>query len=95
MLDQALIPILMRAGGLLVSLTMVTLVLFSIYSLAVIGERWWTFRKSRVASAGLPGRVLEPVGQGNLGQALLLCEQGKNGDDPNAPAGHRRAAPRR
>ena len=79
MLDQVFIPLLMRAGGLLVSLTIATLVLFSVYSMAVIGERWWTFRKSRVASAGLLRRVLEPAGQGNLGQALLLCEQGKRG----------------
>ena len=79
MLDRVLIPILMHAGGLLVSLTMTTLVLFSVYSTAVIGERWWIFRKSRLASAGLLGRVLEPMGQGKIEQALLLCEQWKGG----------------
>jgi biopolymer transport protein ExbB/TolQ len=94
MLDQTFIPLLMRAGGLLVSLTMATLALFSIYSLAVIGERWWTFRKSRLASAGLIRRVLEPVVQGNLGQALVLCEQGRAGHVARAlAAGLRELAP--
>jgi biopolymer transport protein ExbB len=79
MLDQVLIPILMRAGSLMVSLTMTTLVFFSIYSLAVIGERWWTFRRSRLASAGLVYRVLASLGQGNLREALDLCERGKGG----------------
>jgi biopolymer transport protein ExbB/TolQ len=77
MLDQVLIPILMQAAGLMVSLTMTTLVFFSIYSLAVIGERWWTFRRSRLASAGLLYRVLASVSQGNLREALDLCERGK------------------
>jgi len=79
MLDRVLIPIMMQAGGLLVSLTLTTLVLFSVYSLAVIGERWWTFRRTRLASAGLVRRVLAAVEQGNLQEALDLCERGKGG----------------
>jgi biopolymer transport protein ExbB/TolQ len=79
MLDQTLIPVLMHAGGLLVSLTLAALALFSVYSIAVIGERYWTFRKSRALSAGLLGRVLESVGRGDLHEALLLCERGKRG----------------
>ena len=79
MLDQVLIPVLMRAGSVMVSLTMMTLVLFSIYSLAVIGERWWTFRRTRLSSAGLVVRVLAFVDQGNLQEALDLCERGKGG----------------
>ncbi len=79
MLDQILIPILMHAGGVMVSLTMTALVLFSIYSLAVIGERWWTFRRIRLASAGLVRRVLASVEQGNLQEALDTCEPGKGG----------------
>ena len=77
MLEQVLIPILMHAGAVLVSLTMTALVLFSVYSLAVIGERWWTFRRSRLASSGLVRRVLASVEQGNLPEALDLCERGK------------------
>lgn len=79
MVDQVLIQTLMHAGRPLVSLTMVVLALFSVYSLAVIGERWWTFRQSRLASAGLVPRVLESVDQGNLQEALLLCERGQGG----------------
>ena len=53
MVDQVLIQTLMHAGRPLVSLTMALLALFSVYSLAVIGERWWTFSRCRLASAGL------------------------------------------
>jgi biopolymer transport protein ExbB/TolQ len=53
--------------------------LFSVYSLAVIGERWWTFRRTRLASAGLLRRVLASVGQGKLQEALELCEREKGG----------------
>jgi biopolymer transport protein ExbB/TolQ len=77
MLDRIFIPTLMHAGGVLVLLTMTTLVLFSVYSLAVIGDRWWTFRKSRRTSAGLLSRVLEYVDQGKLDLALSLCDQTK------------------
>jgi len=79
MFDQIIIQTLMHAGKLLVSLTMTVLALFSIYSLAVIGERWWTFRQSRLASAGLLNRVLELVDHGKLQDALLVCERGTGG----------------
>ena len=77
MFDQVLIQTLMRAGQLLVGVTMLVLVVFSVYSLSVIGERWWTFRRSRLASAGLRRRVLESVEQGHLQEALSLCERTK------------------
>lgn len=94
MLDQALIPILMHAGGLMVSLTMMSLVLFSVYSLAVIGERWWTFRRSRLGSAGLLGQVLHSVEQGSLQEALRLCERGKGAHvGPVLAAGLRELSP--
>lgn len=64
----------MHAGRFLVSATMTVLSLFSVYSLAVIGERWWTFRKGRLRSAGLLPRVLASVDQGKLDEALALCE---------------------
>jgi biopolymer transport protein ExbB/TolQ len=79
MIDQAVIPTLMHAGRLLVSLTMLTLALFSVYSLAVIGERWWTFRQSRRASTGMRRRVLEAVDQGNLLAARQACDAGAGG----------------
>lgn len=72
-MEQALIQTLMHAGKYLVGLTMLTLVLFSVYSLAVIGERWWTFRQAHLATRGAARRVLTLVGQGELGQALQAC----------------------
>jgi biopolymer transport protein ExbB/biopolymer transport protein TolQ len=76
-MDQFLVPALMHAGRYLVSLTMTTLALFSVYSLSVIGERWWTFRRTRASSAGLLRRVLDQVDAGRLTQALTACEAGR------------------
>ena len=67
----------MHAGQYLVSLTMLCLALFSVYSLSVIGERWWMLRRTRTASAGLLRRVLGHVDEGKLAQALATCEAGK------------------
>lgn len=79
MIDQAIIPTLMHAGRFLVALTMLVLALFSIYSLAVIGERWWTFRQSRLASTGLLRLVLEAMDRGALWEARLACDARKGG----------------
>ena len=76
-MDQIIVPALMHAGQYLVSLTMLCLALFSVYSLSVIGERWWTLRRTRTASAGLLQRVLGHVDEGKLAQALATCEAGK------------------
>lgn len=76
-MDQLIVPALMRAGSHLVSLTMISLALFSVYSLAVIGERWWAFRQTRTASTGLVRRVLDQVGEGKLRQALAASETPK------------------
>jgi biopolymer transport protein ExbB/TolQ len=73
-MDQFLVPALMHAGRYLVSLTMATLALFSVYSLSVIGERWWTFRRTRASSVGLLRRVLDQVDEGRLKPALTACE---------------------
>lgn len=69
----------MHAGRYLVSLTMTALALFSVYSLSVIGERWWTFRRTRASSAGLLLRVLDLVDVGRVAQALTVCEAGRGG----------------
>jgi len=63
----------MRAGYYLVSLTMIALALFSVYSLSVIGERWWTFRRTRRDSMGLLRCVFDQVEQGQVRQALAAC----------------------
>lgn len=92
MLDQVLIQGLMQAGRALVFLTMTALTLFSIYSLAVIGERWWAFRQSRRASAGLLPQVLQAVDDGKPREALALCERGGH-LAPVLAAGLRELAP--
>jgi biopolymer transport protein ExbB/TolQ len=73
-MDKLIVPALMHAGQFLVAATMTVLAVFSVYSLAVIGERWWTLRRTRRASAGLLRRVLEWVGQGRLSEALQTCQ---------------------
>jgi biopolymer transport protein ExbB/TolQ len=78
-MDAVLIQPLLHASQYLVGLTMLVLALFSIYSLAVIGERWWAFRASRLASAGCLRRTLEHVEQGRIGPALQLCEGARGG----------------
>jgi len=76
-MDRWIVPALMHAGQYLVAVTMTALALFSVYSLAVIGERWCAFRRTRTASADLLRRVFEQVEQGRLRQALATCEAGK------------------
>lgn len=73
-MDQFIVPSLMRAGHYLVSVTMLCLALFSVYSLTVIGERWWTFRRARRDSMGVRRRVFDRVREGRLRQALATCE---------------------
>lgn len=80
MLDQMIIQGLMHAGRPLVALTMLSLTAFSVYSLTVIGERWWTLRKARRASAGLLPRVLERLERGETPAARALCREA-----PGAP----------
>ncbi len=93
MLDQLLIQGLMQAGRLLVFATMAALALFSVYSLAAIGERFWTYRRARRAAAGLLPRVLAAVDDGKPGEALALCERGGGHLGPVLAAGLRELAP--
>jgi biopolymer transport protein ExbB/TolQ len=74
-MDRLIIPALMHVGQYLVSVTLLVLALFSVYSLAVIGERWWLFRRLRSASAGVRGPVLRLVDSGKLGEALAIAER--------------------
>lgn len=73
-MDQFIVPALMHAGQYLVLLTMAALALFSVYSLSVIGERWWAFRRTRSASTGLLRRVFDHVDHGRCRPALEACE---------------------
>jgi len=52
---------------------MIALALFSVYSLSVIGERWWTFRRTRRDSMDLLRGVFDQVEQGQVRQALAAC----------------------
>jgi len=72
-MDQFIVPTLMRAGSYLVTLTMIALALFSVYSLSVIGERWWTFRRTRRDSMDLLRGVFDQVEQGQVRQPLAAC----------------------
>ena len=72
--EQLIIRGLMHAGASLVALTMFCLVAFSIYSLGLIGERWWTFRAARQTSRGLAALVIERVRRGEGAAAQAACE---------------------
>ncbi len=93
-MEHLVIQSLMHAARPLVSVTLTVLALFSVYSLAVIGERARTLRKSWRSSSGLLARVLELTEVGELQQALTVCEQGKGGHvGPVLAAGLRELAP--
>lgn len=62
---------LMAHGG----ITMVILAIFSIYSLAVIGERFYTYRKAQNATQQVAEKGLQYVADGKMTEALRLCEQ--------------------
>ena len=56
-------------------ITMVILAIFSIYSLAVIGERFYTYYKAKKATEQVAGKGLQYVADGKRAEALRLCEQ--------------------
>jgi len=89
MFDQFLIQGLMHAGRFLVGFTLLTLTLFSVYSLGAIGDRWWTLRQSFRASTGLLKRVLPLVEQDRLQEALAACERNAGHLAPVLAAGLR------
>lgn len=70
MFEKGLLPLLIQGG-----ITLGILFLFSIGSLAVIAERFYTFRRARRASHGLAGQVFGRIKAGKLQEAILLCEQ--------------------
>ena len=63
-------------------ITMVILVIFSIYSLAVIGERFYTYYKAQKATAQVAEKGLQYVADRKMAEALRLC--GQNTDSPVA-----------
>ena len=63
-------------------ITMVILAIFSIYSLAVIGERLYAYYKAQQATVQVAEKGLQYVADGKMAEALRLCEQ--NADSPVA-----------
>lgn len=70
MIGQGILPLIAHGG-----VTMVILALFSIFSLAVIGERFYTYRKAQKASHQVAEKGLQYVADGKMTEALRLCEQ--------------------
>src|SRR5574337_1890926 len=56
-------------------ITMVVLAIFSIFSLAVIGERFHTFYKAQKATEQVAEKGLQYVADGKMAEALRLCER--------------------
>ncbi len=74
-MDRLIIPALMHVGQHLVSATLLILALFSVYSLAVIAERWWLFHRVRATSRRLREQVISLIRRGQLGEARLAAER--------------------
>jgi biopolymer transport protein ExbB/biopolymer transport protein TolQ len=70
MMGQGIFVLLTHGG-----VTIVILALFSVFSLAVIGERLYTFRKAQQATRRAAETALQYVSDSKLVEALRLCEQ--------------------
>lgn len=77
MMEQGVFQFIAQGG-----ITMVILVILSIFSLAVIGERFYTFFKAQKATEQLTDKGLQYVADGKLAEALRLCKQ--HVDSPTA-----------
>ena len=70
MMGQGIFQLVAHGG-----ITLVILVVFSIFSLAVIGERVYTYRKAQRVTGQVAGTALQYVADGKMTEALRLCEQ--------------------
>ncbi len=70
MMGQGIFQVMVQGG-----ITMVVLAIFSIFSLAVIGERFYTFYKAQQATGRVAEKGLQYVADGKMAEALRLCEQ--------------------
>lgn len=70
MMGQGILQLVAHGG-----ITMVILSIFSIFSLAVIGERLYTYRKAQKATQQVAEKGLQYVADGKMTEALRLCEQ--------------------
>jgi len=70
MMGQGILALIAHGG-----ITMVILAIFSVYSLAVIGERFYTYRKAQEATRQVAEKGMQYVADGKMTEALRLCEQ--------------------
>lgn len=70
MMGQGIFQVMAQGG-----ITMVVLAIFSIFSLAVIGERLYTFYKAQQATGQVAEKGLQYVADGKMVEALRLCQQ--------------------
>ncbi len=69
MMGQGFLQLIAHGG-----ITMVILAIFSIFSLAVIGERVYAYRKAQKATQEVAEKALQYVADGKMAEALRLCE---------------------
>lgn len=70
MMGQGILALIAHGG-----ITMVILAIFSVFSLAVIGERFYTYRKAQEATRQVAEKGMQYVADGKMTEALRLCEQ--------------------
>lgn len=70
MMGQGILQLIAQGG-----ITMVVLAIFSIYSLAVIGERIYLYRNAERSTRQVTNEALQYVADGKPTEALHLCEQ--------------------
>jgi biopolymer transport protein ExbB/biopolymer transport protein TolQ len=70
MMGQGFLQLIAHGG-----ITMVILAIFSIFSLAVIGERFYAYRKAQKATQEVAEKALQYVADGKMAEALRLCER--------------------
>jgi biopolymer transport protein ExbB/biopolymer transport protein TolQ len=70
MMEQGVFQFIAHGG-----ITMVILMMLSIFSLAVIGERFYTFYKAQQATGQVAEMGLQYVADGKMAEALRLCKQ--------------------
>ena len=70
MMGQGVFHLIAQGG-----ITMVILAIFSIFSLAVIGERIYTYYKAQRVTQQVAEKAMQYVADGKMTEALHLCEQ--------------------
>ncbi|NJD67512.1 MAG: flagellar motor protein MotA [Candidatus Methylomirabilota bacterium] len=70
MMGQGILQVMAQGG-----ITMLILAIFSIFSLAVIGERFYTFYKAQKATGQVAEKGLQYIADGKMAEALRLCRQ--------------------